>query len=135
MLQYRDAVTHLRYRPQLLIKAHYTRGPSICKTPCHVVPHTGAHVNPRCCVALCHVAAPCASCAPLGLPAALPRGLRAVSRPRGGPARHVLARRLPRSPRQHLQVNTPFLRFLNKKIQLKKQIKIGKRLKLPKMIS
>ena len=86
------------------------------RNPCHVAPHTGAHVVLRCRVAPRHVAAPCASCAPRGPPAALPRGLRAGSHPRGGPARHVSARRLPRSPRQHLQVNTPlFLRFFNKK--------------------
>ena len=78
--------------------------------------HTGAHVDPRCRVALRHVAARCASCASRGPPAALPRGLRAASHPRGGPARHVSARRLPRSPRQHLQVNTPFLRFVNKNL-------------------
>ena len=39
-------------------------GPPSANPLCHVVPHTGAHVDPRRRVALCHVAAPCAPPAP-----------------------------------------------------------------------
>ena len=45
-------------------RIHYARGPSNCQPTCHVVPHTGAHVDARTRVASCHVSAPCAPPAP-----------------------------------------------------------------------
>ena len=102
------AVTHLRYRPQFLTRAHYTRGPSICQPSVTWRPTRASTWTRVVAWPPCHEAAPpCTSCAPRGPRAALPRGLRAASYPCGGPAHHVSARRLPHSPRQHLQVNIP----------------------------
>ena len=92
--KYRGGLTLLRYRPNTITRAHKPVGPSPAKPPpppsCHVAPHTGIRVDPRGPRGLPpRVRALCASCASRGPPAALPRGLRAASHQRGGPARHV----------------------------------------------
>ena len=74
------------------------------------LPSTGApHGCPRGRVdtrgLLPRVRALCASCDPRGPPAALPRGLSAVSHPHGSPVHHIS------SPHHHVQVSNPFSRF------------------------
>ena len=92
---------------------HYPYSSSISRT--RGAPH-GRPRGAMCRVATCHIAAPpVCHLATRGPPVALPRGLSASSHPLGGPARHVSARQLSRSPRQRLQVRNHFFVILNRK--------------------
>ena len=115
MLKYWDAVTHLRYRPQILTRAHYTCGPSTYH-PRHVTPHTSAHV------ASCHALAPPAPRVGHSGAAMWPQCRVAT---RCGPTRHVslrVPRQLPLATSACTLVKTPFFTNLNRKIQFKNQI-------------
>ena len=89
VLKYRGAVTYLPYRPQNLTRAHYTRGPSICKPTCHVAP---PHERPR--ALRCRVALP-----PRGGALRLLRPAWATRGPATWPQSRVASARWSRVPR------------------------------------
>ena len=119
MLKYRGAVTHLRYRPQLLTRAHYTRRPSICEP-------SYATWRPSWCprgpvrVASCHASAPSAPRAGrswLCHVASVPRRIHPLV------PRATSARRLGPLATSSPAVSSPLFHDLNKEKFIEKSIK------------